>query len=129
MGEATHGTHEFRAAWQTVAAQLAERGFTTIAFEENSGNVSAVDEWVQGGPGTAEDAVRRFGFRLSRTQEMVDLITWARQFNEGRPESDRVQLYGIDVQTSRGRQGRSRSAGSPASTRTPPAPTPAHSPG
>lgn len=98
VGEATHGTHEYRAAWQTVATQLAGRGFTTIAFEECAGNVSAVNEWVQGGPGTAEEAVQRFGFRLSRTQEMVDLITWARQFNEGRPEPDRVQLYGIDVQ-------------------------------
>jgi len=98
VGEATHGTHEFRAAWQTVAVQLAGRGFTTLAFEENSGSVSAVNDWVQGGPGTAEDAVRRFGFRLSRTQEMVDLITWARQFNQGRPEPERVRLYGIDVQ-------------------------------
>lgn len=127
VGEATHGTHEFRAAWQTVAVQLAERGFTTLAFEESAGNVSAVNEWVQGGPGTVEDAVRRFGFRLSRTQEMVDLITWARQFTRTDPSPTASGCTGSMCSAPRP-TGRLRSAGSRGSTRTPPAPTASHSP-
>lgn len=98
FGEATHGTHEFRAAFLTVAQQLADRGFTTIALEEDAGSVSRVDAWVQGGPGTVEDALAAFGFRLSRTQEMAELLTWARAHNEGRPDAERIRLHGIDFQ-------------------------------
>lgn len=98
VGEATHGTREFRLAWRDIADKVSGRGFTTIVLEENSGCVSLVNEWIQGGPGTAEDAVRRFGFRLSKTQEMVDFVSWMRRHNEGKPERQRIQLYGIDAQ-------------------------------
>lgn len=98
VGEATHGTHEFRVAWRLVAQKVVDRGFTTIAMEENAGRVSQVDAWVQGGPGTAEEAVGRFGFRISRIREMVDLLTWARAYNAGRPVGERVRFYGLDMQ-------------------------------
>lgn len=98
VGESTHGTHEFRRAWQLIAEDLVDRGFTTLAFEEDAGSVSLVNEWVQGGPGTVEEAVGHFGFRLNNIQEMADLLTWARSYNEGRPEAQRVQLYGVDLQ-------------------------------
>ncbi len=98
VGEATHGTSEFRTTWRLVAQQVADKGFTTIVLEENAGTVAPIDAWAQGGPGTAEDAVRQLGFRLSRTRETVELVTWARAWNEGRPEAERVRFYGIDVQ-------------------------------
>lgn len=98
VGEATHGTAEFREAWQLVAEKVVSHGFTTIALEENTGTVSLADAWVQGGPGTAEEAVKLLGFRLNRTQEMADFLTWARAYNEGKPEQERVRFYGLDMQ-------------------------------
>lgn len=98
VGEATHGTSEFRKVWQQVAEKVVDKGFTTIVLEENTGSVSRVNEWVQGGPGTVEQAVAKFGFRLSRTREMADFLTWARQYNQGKPAAARVQFYGLDMQ-------------------------------
>lgn len=98
VGEATHGTSEFRRAWQQVAEKVVDKGFTTIVLEENVGRVSLVNEWVQGGPGTAEQAVAKFGFRLSRTREMADFLTWARQYNQGKQPAQRVHFYGLDMQ-------------------------------
>lgn len=98
VGEATHGTREFRTAWQTVAQKVADKGFTTIALEENAGPVTLVDAYVQGGPGTAEEAAQRFGFRLNKTREMADFLKWAREYNEGRAEDQRIRFYGLDMQ-------------------------------
>lgn len=98
VGEATHGTSEFRTAWRLVAQKVVGRGFTTIVLEDTAGTVSLVDAWVQGGPGTAEEAVAKFGFRLHRTREVVELVSWARDYNEGRPDAQRVRFYGIDLQ-------------------------------
>lgn len=98
VGEATHGTAEFRQAWGLIAEQLAGRGFTTIAWEESAGHVARVDAWVQGGPGTVEDALADFGFNLNRTQETADLLTMLREWNAEVPEEERVHLFGVDVQ-------------------------------
>lgn len=98
VGEATHGTSEFRVVWRQVAQKVADRGFTSIVLEENTGSVSRVNEWVQGGPGTVEQAVGNFGFRLSRTREMADFLGWAREYNRGKPAAQRIQFYGLDMQ-------------------------------
>lgn len=98
VGEATHGTREFRSTLLWAVQQLADRGFTTIAFEESAGHVSEANDWLQGGEGTAEQAAGRFGFRLNRTRETAELLTWIRAHNEGRAPAERIQLYGIDVQ-------------------------------
>lgn len=97
VGEATHGTREFRVARQQILAKVADRGFTTIALEDDAGSVSLADAWLQGGPGTPEEAVRRLGFRIYKTQETVELFAWIRARNEGRPAAERIRLYGIDV--------------------------------
>ncbi|WP_394275231.1 erythromycin esterase family protein [Luteococcus sp.] len=97
VGEATHGTAEFREAWTTIALKAAEEGFTTIALEESAGPVSQVDAWVQGGPGSAEEAAGRFGFALNRTRQMADFLTALRKWNAAHPE-DPVRLHGLDVQ-------------------------------
>lgn len=97
VGEATHGTAEFREAWTLVALKAAGKGFTTIALEDNAGSVSAVDAWLQGGPGTAEEAAQRMGFALNRTEQTADMLTRLREWNVKHPK-DPVRLYGLDIQ-------------------------------
>jgi len=96
LGEATHGNAEF----QRLRLQLLQKlpQFRALALEEDYGSVAQVDEWIQGGEGTAEDAVRRFGFRLNQTAEMVELLQWIRDHNTGLDEPQRIHLVGIDVQ-------------------------------
>lgn len=98
LGEATHGTAEFQTARLQLIQKVAAQGFTTIALEDPAGSSSQVDAWLQGGPGTAEQAAQEFGFRLYRTREMAELLTWVRAFNEAQPAEKRVRLYGLDMQ-------------------------------
>lgn len=98
VGEATHGTHEFQALRQQVLGKVVGAGFTTVALEEDFGCVAAVNAWVQGGPGTVKEAVQRFGYTVSRTREMADLLSWARTYNAERPEAQRVHFVGVDLQ-------------------------------
>ncbi len=97
VGEATHGTAEFREAWTLVALKSADKGFTTIALEDNAGSVSQVDAWLQGGPGTAEQAAQRMGFALNRTEQSAAMLTRLREWNAKHPK-DPVRLYGLDIQ-------------------------------
>lgn len=97
VGEATHGTADFREAWRLIALQAAGKGFSTIVMEENAGSTSQVDAWLQGGPGTAEQAANRFGFRLNRTRETAQLLTSLREWNQAHPQQA-VHLYGLDMQ-------------------------------
>jgi len=98
LGEATHGTHEFQALRLDLLQRTVSAGFTTVALEEDFGCVAAVDAWVQGGSGTVEEALHRFGYAISRTREMAELLSWARNYNVGRHEGQRVHFVGVDVQ-------------------------------
>lgn len=81
LGEATHGTHEFQAARLTLLQKVVDRGFTTIAWEEDFGSIARVNAWLQGGPGTAQDAVAQFGYRLNKTTANRDLLVWIRAYD------------------------------------------------
>src|SRR5699024_11883342 len=96
LGEAPHGNAELRLARLTLVQKLPR--FRALGFEEDYGSVALVNEWVQGGPGTAEEAARRFGFALSHTAEMAELLQWIRDHNAGVPAAQRLQLIGMDVQ-------------------------------
>lgn len=96
LGEATHGTHEF----QQLRLQLVQKlpAFRAIVIEEDYGCVSEVNDYLQGGRGTAEQAARRFGFVLNHTGEMADLLAGIRKINDRRAAADRIQMVGMDVQ-------------------------------
>ena len=96
LGEATHGNAEFQLARLALAEKLPE--FRAIMLEEDFGHVALVDEFVQGGPGTAEEAAERFGFRLNHTEQMAELLQGLRDRNDALPEAERVRLVGVDTQ-------------------------------
>lgn len=96
LGEATHGNAELQLLRRDLIAKLPE--FGAIAIEEDYGSVAQVNDYIQGGPGTAAEAVTRFGFVLNHTQEMADLLQWIHDHNAGIAAEQRIQLVGIDVQ-------------------------------
>lgn len=99
IGEATHGNAEFVRLRREVLEQLVTRyGFRAFALEGDFGGGQVVNGYVLNGAGSAEDAVRAIGFAVYRTQEMVDLVEWIRQYNQAAVPDQRVYFYGYDMQ-------------------------------
>ncbi len=96
LGEATHGNAEFQDLRTELAVKLPQ--FRTIVLEEDYGSVVMVDRFVQGGPGTAEEAALRFGFRLNETGQVADFLQFLRDRNATLPAEERTHLVGMDVQ-------------------------------
>ena len=99
LGEATHGNREFQALKLEVFQVLVERyGVRALALEGDFGGCEAVNRYIHGGGGTARDAVAAIGFAIYRTQEMEDLVSWMRTYNETAPEGQDLRFYGFDMQ-------------------------------
>ncbi|QTH44423.1 erythromycin esterase family protein [Cohnella sp. LGH] len=99
LGEATHGNKEFTELKLQVFQQLVEqKQVRAFAIEGDMGGSAKVNAYIQGGAGTAEEAVSEIGFAIYRTQEMAELAKWMRSFNEGREPADRIRFYGYDMQ-------------------------------
>ncbi|WP_162606104.1 erythromycin esterase family protein [Jiangella aurantiaca] len=97
LGESAHGTHTQFALKHRVARYLVEElGFRTIAWEESWGSGVVLDRYVRGDGTDARTAVGQAPFRL-RSQAMLDLVRWMREFNRGRPDWDLVRFLGADV--------------------------------
>lgn len=103
LGEATHGTREFfRLKHRLIRRLVAERGVRLLALEANFTETLAIDEYVTFGRGDPREALEGIYFWTWNTEEVLALLEWLRGFNEGRPLSDRVRFYGIDVQYTAG---------------------------
>ncbi|MDO5669794.1 MAG: erythromycin esterase family protein [Corynebacterium sp.] len=98
LGEATHGNAEYQDLRLELSRKVVPNGTRTIILEEDYGQTLLVNDWIQGGEGTAEEAALRFGFRINQTVENARWLSWLREFNEGQPAGEKVQLLGMDVQ-------------------------------
>ena len=99
LGEATHGNVEFQELKLDVFKVLVEnyrvRAFT---LEGDFGGCEVVNRYINGGDGTARDAAEAIGFAIYRTEQMEELITWMREYNDVAPENDKLRFYGFDMQ-------------------------------
>lgn len=99
LGEASHGVKEYQEMKGAVFQALVENnGCRSFIIEGDFGSAIAVDEYIHGGEGTAQEAANQIGFRIYRTQEMADILTWMRQYNETAPEGEDLHFYGMDIQ-------------------------------
>lgn len=100
LGESTHGTREFFLVKHRLLVFLVEElGFRAFAIEANQLAVERLNRYVQGGPGTARDAMRVM-FRVWNTEGMLDLVEWLRDWNARHPR-DAVRFFGYDMQDHR----------------------------
>ncbi len=99
LGEATHGNKEFQELKLDVFAHLVEttqvRGF---ALEGDFSGCAMANEYVLYGEGSAQEAVKKLGFEIYRTDEMLELVQWMHDYNAEADEADKVRLYGFDMQ-------------------------------
>lgn len=101
VGEATHGTREFTRFKHRLVEHLAGApGGVVVAWEANFAKAEAIDEYLQTGKGTAEDAIRNM-FRVWQTDEVLDLLKWIRTYNADPRHPGKIRLKGYDVQGAR----------------------------
>ncbi len=99
LGEATHGNAEFQELKLDVFKVLVENyGVRAFTLEGDCGGCEAVNRYINGGEGTAEEAAAAIGFTIYRTEQMAELITWMREYNDSASESDKLRFYGFDMQ-------------------------------
>lgn len=99
LGEATHGNKEFTQLKQQVLQHLvATQGVRVFALEGDFGGCVKVNEYIHGGPGTAEAAAAGIGFAIYNTAEVASLIEWMRTYNQTAPAGQTLHFYGYDMQ-------------------------------
>jgi len=97
LGECTHGTREvFRMKHRIVRFLAEEMGFTVFSIEANLPQAYAVGDWVDGGGGTAEEAVAGMIFWTWNTEEVVDMVRWMRSFRQSGRGG--IAFTGFDMQ-------------------------------
>lgn len=100
LGESTHGTGEFFRLKHRLVERLVRReGFRVFALEANVLTAARLDAWVQGGPGTVEQAMAGL-FTVWHTEEVRDLLAGLREYNRTHP-GDPVRVAGFDMQDHR----------------------------
>ncbi|MBR6160343.1 MAG: erythromycin esterase family protein [Bacteroidales bacterium] len=99
LGEATHGNAEFQQLKLDVFKLMVEKyGVRAFALEGDYGGCEAVNRYIHGGAGTAQEAVAAIGFPIYRTEQMAQLIDWMRQYNATAKEGEDLRFYGFDMQ-------------------------------
>ena len=99
LGEATHGNREFQQLRLDVFKVLAEKyGVRAFALEGDFGSCEAIDRYIHGEGGTAEEALSATGFAIYRTEEMKDLLEWMRSYNTSCAEGEGLRFYGFDME-------------------------------
>jgi len=100
LGEATHGNREFQELKLEVFRVLVERqGVRAFALEADFGGCEKVNRYIHGGEGTLQDAVGDLVFTLYRTDQMAELISWMRAYNETASPGEDLRFYGFDMQS------------------------------
>ncbi|WP_237535921.1 erythromycin esterase family protein [Streptomyces sp. SID3343] len=100
VGEATHGSNEFRAFKDRLFRHLVERqGFTTFAFETSWSTGLRLNDWVQTGRGDLSkimDEEFQHANVIWNTEETKTQFRWMREWNRTHPNRP-VQVVGDDV--------------------------------
>jgi len=103
IGEASHGTHDFyRQRAQLTKRLIVEKGFDAVAVEGDWPDTYRVNRYVRGlgQDRDANDALldfRRFPAWMWRNADVLDFVGWLRDFNDVRPQPERVGFYGLDL--------------------------------
>lgn len=97
LGEPQHGHAEplqYRNRW--VRHLVEHEGLTAVALESGIADTKAANDFVLGGPGTADAAAAKLSWRFNELADNVTLIDWLRRWNDTHPRA-KVRIYGIDV--------------------------------
>ena len=98
FGEPTHLEPAFGWARNELFAQLAARGFRSIALESDRVAALTVNDYVQGGTGSLDTVLREgFSHDFGAMAANRHLVCWMRECNENRPSGERLTFHGFDL--------------------------------
>ena len=99
LGEATHGTHDFFVYKHRMLEFLVkEMGYKAFVIEANFAGAQTMNDYVVYGKGNVYKGLWDMGIGVWMTQEFVDMANWLKNYNTGKPLSERVHFYGCDMQ-------------------------------
>src|SRR5690606_14051683 len=97
FGEPTHLEPAFAWTRNELFAELAGRGFRSIALESDRVAALVVDDYVRQGAGTLDEAMRAgFSHGFGELEANRQLVAWMREYNENRSAEDRLAFHGFD---------------------------------
>ena len=100
LGEATHGNKEFQELKLDVFKVMVEKyGVRAFALEADAGACETANRYIHGGEGTAEEAAAALVFTIYRTDQMAELLSWMRTYNETAALGQDLRFYGFDMQS------------------------------
>jgi erythromycin esterase len=101
LGEGTHGTSEFFSLKDRLIRHLVTKmGFTRFGIEATSPESDEVNRYVLGETDTSPvTLIGNLYFWTVDAQEVVDMVDWMREYNAGVAPAQRVQFFGIDMQS------------------------------
>ena len=94
LGESAHGAaEELELKLRVLRFLVEERGFRSVAWEEDWATGQRIDRYVRGGAGDADALV---GQMLAQwhSPKVADVLRWLRAYNTGR--SDKVRFVGVE---------------------------------
>jgi erythromycin esterase len=97
LGEATHGAHEFFTMKHRILRFLVENmGFTMFAMEMSWMGAEAMNDYIQTGRGDAKALLKKNGYGLWITYEVLELIEWMRSYNANPDHLQKISFAGFD---------------------------------
>ncbi|MFF0105785.1 erythromycin esterase family protein [Streptomyces hirsutus] len=98
LGEPTHGEDTLLDLRNELFRQLVEEeGYRTIAVESDCLMGLVVDDYVASGRGTLDEVMERgFSHGWGAFTGNRELVRWMREYNTGRPASERLRFAGVD---------------------------------
>lgn len=99
LGEATHGSSEFFRMKHRLLRYLVEhQGFSAFGLEADLAQCRALDAYVLTGMGNPRRLLEDLGMWMWATEEMVDLVTWMKDYNADPSHPRKVRFFGFDMQ-------------------------------
>lgn len=99
LGEATHGSREFfQIKHRLLDFLVREMGFRVLAIEGSYAAWQGINDYVMGRTDDGTKALDNQGFWIWNTEEVRAMIEWARSYNVGVSEEQRVKFIGFDSQ-------------------------------
>ncbi|WP_200306765.1 erythromycin esterase family protein [Streptomyces adelaidensis] len=100
LGEPTHLEPAFARLRNDLFAQLVDHGFRSIALETDRVAALTVNDFVEKGTGSLDEAMSAgFSHGFGDLEGNRRLVTWMRAYNEHRPPQDRLTFHGFDAPT------------------------------
>ncbi len=104
LGEASHGTAEYY-SWRAAITRrlVTEKGFSFVAVEGDWPDCYRVNRCVKHGAEVPPDprevlaSYAQWPTWMWANEEVVGLVRWLREHNAGRPATEMVGFYGLDV--------------------------------